>query len=236
MQAMCTADVTAIAEGSFARAAILTAKGRIQSIMDIVNRGTDLLLLCEPVLVEKTLTLLAKHAIMDEVEFTRIDQPSHRHWAAPDTIWAAPPILSAPPPDQIADPAAVEIRRIEAGMLRYGVDVSEEDFPFESLLASCIDYHKGCYLGQEPVFRVHQRGTAKRMMRGLAVEGDQAVAVGTQVSHPARDLAGTVTSATVSPDFGSIALAYLHQLAWTPGDQVTIDGRPAEIVELPFRA
>ena len=234
MQAMCTADVTKIGVGEFRRAAILTAKARVSSIVDIVNRGDDLLLVCEPNLSDKTLALLGKHAIMDDVEFSLSKGPLHRIWSDPAGVWVAPPIM-APPPGPGADAEAVEIRRIEAGLVAYGVDVSEDHFPFESQLVSCIDYDKGCYLGQEPVFRVHSRGTAQRMLRGLRIENDLPAEVGASVEHPSRSQAGIVTSAAISPDFGSIALAYLHRTVWNPGDRVTVGGAEAEIVELPFR-
>jgi hypothetical protein len=39
----------------------------------------------------------------------------------------------------------------------------------------------------------------------------------------------------VSAAFGPIALGFLHRQVWQPGGAVTVDGRPAEIVELPFR-
>ena len=46
---------------------------------------------------------------------------------------------------------------------------------------------------------------------------------------------GEVGSACVSPVHGPIALAVLRREA-TPGDSVEVgaDGRPAEVVELPF--
>jgi glycine cleavage system aminomethyltransferase T len=74
------------------------------------------------------------------------------------------------------------------------------------------------------------------MLRGLAVEGDGPCEVGAEVAHAARAKAGIVTSAAVSPDFGSIALAYLHRTVWEPGGEVTVSGRPARVVELPFGA
>jgi tRNA-modifying protein YgfZ len=140
----------------------------------------------------------------------------------------------ARPPGPAAAPEALEIRRIEAGMPRYGVDVDEGNFPFESLLIRHIDYDKGCYLGQEPVSRVHHQGNASKAMRGLRIQGPAPVDAGAVVSHPDRASAGTVTSAAVSPDFGSIALAYIHRSVFAPGTEVTVAGRPATIVDLPF--
>lgn len=230
---MCSANVLTLAPGAWIRATMLTIKGRVASVFEVIDRGDDLLLVCEPILGDKTVELLDKHAIMDDVAFGRADDlPLHRVWTDPSSVWTAPPVL-APPPGP-ADPAAAEVRRVEAGMPRYGIDVSENNFPFESLLARHVDYEKGCYIGQEPVSRVYFKGAASKTMRGLAVEGDTPVEVGAAVDHPNRAGAGAVTSAVLSPDFGSIALAYVHRTAWDPGAEVTVGGRPARLVELPF--
>jgi tRNA-modifying protein YgfZ len=233
LQGMCTADVAKLPVGGWCRASILNPKGRVISIVDVVKEGDHLLLLCEPVLADKTREILERHALMDEVELEPVALPLHRVWATPADVWAAPPIL-APCPAPAASDDEVEVRRIEGGLPRYGVDVSEDHFPFESPLARAIDYEKGCYVGQEPVYRVYSKGSANKTLRGLALEGDTPVAAGAKVAHPARENAGAVTSAAVSPDFGSIALAYLHRTVWEPGGQVTVDGRPARVVELPF--
>jgi len=233
LNGMCTVDVTKMAEGEWRRAVMLDVKGRVTSFFDVVHRADHLLLICEPGLRDRTVELLRKHAIMDEVDIAPAAAIVHRVWSDPAAVWTAPPVFAAPP-GPAASAAEIEVRRVEAGLPLYGVDVGEDHFPFESLLGSCIDYDKGCYLGQEPVYRVHTRGKPARQMRGLRVDGAEPVHVGAIVAHPARAEAGTVTSAVVSPDFGSIALAYLHRTVLDAGDQVTVGGRRATVVDLPF--
>lgn len=232
LQGMCTADIESLTPGSWTRASILSPKGRVVSVIEVACRDDHLLISCEPALADKTLAVLDKHAIMDDVAFERVAQPMHRIWDSPSAVWDAPPVF-APPPGPPAPPEAVELRRIEAGMPRYGVDVSEDNFPFESPLLRHIDYDKGCYLGQEPISRVHHRGGASKLLRGLRVDDQGAVEPGAPVLHDAREV-GAVTSAAVSPDFGSIALAYIHRSAFEPGTEVTVAGRRAVLVELPF--
>ncbi|MEM9488715.1 MAG: glycine cleavage T C-terminal barrel domain-containing protein [Myxococcota bacterium] len=233
LQGMCTADVTAVAEGGWTRAAMLNAKGRVTSVIDICNRGDHLHLLCEPDLADKTIELLQKYAIMDEVEFEPTAGPVHRRWPNPAAVWDAAPIFAAPP-GPAASPEEVEIRRIEAGLPSYGRDVSEDYFPFESPLIRHIDYDKGCYLGQEPVSRVHHRGNPNKALRGLRVSGADAPAAGAQVSHAERDKAGRITSSAVSPTLGAIALAYLHRSVYQPGAEVAVGDRSAVVYDLPF--
>ncbi len=233
LQGMCTANVETLAEGGWARASMLCAQGQVMSVFDIVMRADDLLLLTHPGLADTTRQLLDKHAIMDQVEFEIIEQPVHRVWAAPADVWGAPPILE-PCPEPVAAPEQVELRRIEAGVPLYGVDVGEKDFPFESRLREAIDYEKGCFIGQEPVSRVQHRGRANKDLLGLRVEGQGAVAPGATVTHPDRENAGTVRAAAESPNFGSIALATLHRSVAEPGTRVEVDGRAAVVSALPF--
>lgn len=234
LHGMCTANVEQLAQGAWARASMLNVKGRVVSIIDIVNRGDELLLICQPELIDKTQQLLDKHAIMDDVEIERTQLPVHRVWDSIDAVWTAPPVFAAP--ERVSSEAEIEVRRVEAGLPRYGVDVTEDHFPFESLLGNLIDYTKGCYIGQEPVFRVHSKGTANKTMRGLRLSGTALPATGAVVAHPDRANAGTVTSAVLSPRFGAIALAYIHRTVWEPGQQVSVAGQAAELVTLPFGA
>lgn len=236
LQGMCMGDVAKVPVGGWLRTATLNAKGRLVSIYDLWAGAEELLLLCQPGLAEATRALLERHAIADEVAFELAeDLAVHRIWDTPDAVWSAPPIF-APPPGVPASAEEVEVRRIEAGLPLYGVDVADDSFPFETPLARLIDYGKGCYLGQEPVARVKARGTPSRLLRGLRfTDGGGPVARGTPIHHPARPDAGHVTSSALSPAFGPIALGFLARQAWEPGGEVEVAGRPAIVVEPPFR-
>jgi folate-binding protein YgfZ len=233
LQGLTTANVEALAPGGHTWGAILNPKGRVLSMLRATRGADHVVIHCEPSLVDKTRALLDRYAVMDDVVFELLATPAHTEWTSPAQAWEAPIVLAAAP-GPVASEAEVEIARVEAGMLRYGVDVDEDAFPFETPISRFLDYGKGCYIGQEPVFRVHARGQAARALRGLRVRGDAAPAVGARVVHPARPDAGQVTSAVVSPRLGPIALAYLHRTAWDLGAEVEVDGVPATIVDLPF--
>ncbi|HEX8108046.1 MAG TPA: hypothetical protein VF516_09985 [Kofleriaceae bacterium] len=167
---------------------------------------------------------------MDDVVFEPLAGPAHQAWDDPAGVWAAPIIAGEAPgarPD--ADPE-VERLRIRGGFLRYGVDVDEDHFPFETPLGRFLDYGKGCYVGQEPVFRVHAQGNAARMLRGLTIEGSAPIAAGTALAAPAK---GTITSSIADGD-ATRALAYLHRSCWEPGGTVEVEGRRATVHELPW--
>jgi folate-binding protein YgfZ len=237
LQGICTVNVSALATGGHGWGAMLNPKGRVLTVIQATRGADDVVLHCEPSLTDKTLALLEKYAVMDDVAFERLEGPAHMIWPAPGepaaAAWDAPVVMAAAP-GAAAGEADVEAVRVAAGILRYGVDVDEDHFPFETPLGRFLDYGKGCYVGQEPVFRVYSQGNAARFLRGLVIDGDGPVAAGAPVAHAERANAGTVTSAAVSPKHGAIALAYLHRTVAAPGGEVTVAGRRAVVHEVPL--
>jgi len=229
LQGLTTVNVAAVADGGHAWGAILSPKGRVLSVIDIARDGARFVIACEPELAAPTRALLERYAVMDDVAFEPIAGAAHQVWDDPASVWHAPIVAGAGTlPD--SDPA-VERLRIRAGFLRYGADVDDGHFPFETPLAAFLDYSKGCYVGQEPVFRVHAQGNAARALRGLEVDGR--IAIGDAIRHPAKDNAGTVTSAIADGD-KTLALGYLHRTCWEPGGIVDIAGMRAIVHELPW--
>jgi len=231
LQGMFTNDVGGLAPGAWCRAAVLSVKGRVLAVADVLNEGDSFLMITEPVTGEKLQQVLEKHAIADDVELVRVERAVHRVWDSIEAVWTAPPVLAA---RAGSPPEAIEIRRVEAGLPRYGVDVSEDYFPFEANLERALSFDKGCYVGQEVVVRATTRGGAKKKLVGLKLGAGDPVAAGAAVSGPDKPDAGVVTSAVVSPCFGPIALAYLHHTLWTPGTRVQVAGREVEVCGLPF--
>jgi folate-binding protein YgfZ len=233
LHGLTTINLTGMADGGHDWGAILSPKGRVLSVIEVTREAERVLVHVEPALVTPTLELLERYAVMDDVVARVLELAAFQRWTDPASAWGAPMELGEPPGPVASDDEA-EVARVEAGHLRYGVDVDADCFPFETPLAGRLDYGKGCYVGQEPVFRVHAQGQSQRMLRGLRLEGEGPIARGTVVVHPGKPKAGAVTSSVVSPRLGPIALAMLHRTAWTPGDRVEVGGRAATVVELPF--
>jgi folate-binding protein YgfZ len=237
LQGLTTVNVETLADGAHGWGAILNPKGRVLSVIDVARIGDAYVVACEAALADKTRGLLERYAVMDDVVFESIVGPAHQIWDDPASVWSAP-IVTAEAAADAGDGLAlraetepeVERLRIRAGFLRYGADVDEDHFPFETPLVQFLDYGKGCYVGQEPVFRVHAQGNAARMLRGLVIEGAAPVATGTALVAPAK---GTVTSSVVDGEV-THALAYLHRTCWEPGSNVWVDGRKAQVFELPW--
>lgn len=123
---------------------------------------------------------------------------------------------------------AVEILRIEAGIPRFGHEIGPEVMPAEAgIVARAISFEKGCYIGQEPVARLHYRGRPNRLLRRLAL-GEPA-APGTPIASPDREL-GVLTSSCISPARGPLGLAVLRREA-EPGATVRVGETGTAVVE-----
>ena len=232
LQGLTTINVQTLADGAHAWGAILSPKGRVLTVINIAKLGAEFLLACEPSLAEKTRTLLERYAVMDDVVFEPITGPAHQTWDDPVSVWRAP--ITEGTGDVPDTDAGVERLRIRAGFMRYGVDVGEDNFPFETPLSQFLDYQKGCYVGQEPVFRVHAQGASAKVLRGFEVDGAAPLAAGANIRHEEKDNAGKVTSSIATAEGTTLALGYLHRTVWDVGGIVEIDGRKATVRELPW--
>jgi tRNA-modifying protein YgfZ len=128
---------------------------------------------------------------------------------------------------------AAEVRRVETGRPRYGVDIDDTVIPQEAgLNERAVSFEKGCYVGQETVARLHFRGKPNRHLRGLRLSGP--AAPGDPLRLGEKEV-GRLASVVESPRLGPIALALLRREA-QPGASVAVgDGDVrAEVVELPF--
>ena len=67
---------------------------------------------------------------------------------------------------------AYETVRIEAGVPRFGADITPENFPGESeiSLERAVSFGKGCYPGQETVARMHYRGSPNKKLYRFELE------------------------------------------------------------------
>ena len=134
----------------------------------------------------------------------------------------------------VADPAAIETARIEAGYPLFGVDMTEDTIPLEAgIEGRAISLSKGCYVGQEVIIRVLHRGQGRvaRKLIALRIEGVPP-SRGTKIRSGEREI-GFVTSAASSNRLGTVALGYVHRDFVEPGTRVEIDstgGRAAAVV------
>jgi folate-binding protein YgfZ len=139
------------------------------------------------------------------------------------------------------DAAVLEVVRIEGGVPRFGIDMSEENFPPEARIEErAISYTKGCYMGQETIARIKTYGHVNRLLAGLYPDTDRPVPTGTRIISAGdgnKDV-GYVTSSVHSPALGRvIALGYVHRSLDVPGTSVSLVMEPplsATVTLLPF--
>lgn len=134
---------------------------------------------------------------------------------------------------EAASEAAAEIVRVEAGRPRYAGELAGGPMPAEAgIVERAVAFDKGCYIGQEPVARLHYRGRPNRVLRGLTLSAPSEP--GAAIRLDGREL-GTIGTAVVSPALGPIALAIVRREA-EPGATVEVDGGiTAQVADLPFR-
>lgn len=131
--------------------------------------------------------------------------------------------------------ATLDTLRVEEGIPWHGIDVKEENLLHET--GQLVIYHspsKGCYLGQEVVARLEGRGgNVNKRLVGLKaaapIPADHDILAEEKV-------VGRVTSVGLSPQFGPIAMGYVHRSHADPGQHVRIGEIEAVTTSLPFRS
>jgi tRNA-modifying protein YgfZ len=203
LQRMVSNDVDALAVGDSCPALLLTAKARLIAPLVVWRRGEeDFLLLTEPELGDAVRTHLTRMRLRARCE---IEPEKHESalvfggaGIATDFPGAAEVLDAGLAPTLTED--ELELRRIEAGVPRWGRELDDRVLPAEAGLdATHISFTKGCYPGQEPIARLHHRGHVNRSLQ--VVELDD----GTDVER--------VTSSARRPDGTVVALAYARARA-----------------------
>lgn len=125
----------------------------------------------------------------------------------------------------------LELLRIEAGVPRYGVDMTEANVVLESVPADAVSFTKGCYIGQEIIARIHWRGHVAKQLAGLIFDDEHLPATGAQIkAADGRDI-GRITSAIVSPQLKrAVALAYVKYDYLAPDTEVRVSDETGERV------
>ena len=141
---------------------------------------------------------------------------------------------------------ALESLRVEAGIPRYGTELTDAVIPLEAELEHAIDFEKGCYIGQEIVARMKYRGHPNRLLRGIEIDGVSTsleypnIHQNTRVFSEGKEV-GWITSFTFAPTLEKpIALAYVRMAVTEAGSRVQIETAKGQVdgtvVRLPFSA
>lgn len=269
-----TNDAKKASESSAIEACVLSAKGKISAHLFLSSMSDAFLLDADPALREILPTRLERYLIADDVEIADItDQfalfhvlpgpstPSipgewrtlhaRRFTIAGWDVWVnsgdrerAQQELSSQFPLQTEEQA--EILRIESGVPRWGRELTEEIIPIEANLEErCVDYEKGCYIGQEVISRIKMSGQTNKRLCGLVARDGGAIAMGAQLCAPnGGKEAGWITSVTLSARLDrQIALGFVKRGFNSLGNVLqlilresvpTAEVASVEVVALPF--
>ena len=145
-------------------------------------------------------------------------------------------VMQAGQPSGISPTGPSDIRRIEAGILNYGIDMTLENNPYEVGLGRLVDLDKSAeFIGREALRRI-SKNPINRKLAGLEIEGGRLDLNMTR--WPVRG-GGHVTSAVYSPrlkkNIGYALISADRSSVGTMMEVETPDGvRPAKVVAMPF--
>jgi aminomethyltransferase len=149
-------------------------------------------------------------------------------------------IMEAGRPHEIRPTGPCDIRRIEAGILNCGADITLDDNLYQVGLDRLVDEAKAAdYIGREALARIRREGVTRRLV-GIEIAGDPL-----DLNHekwPVRagsEPVGRVTSAVWSPRLGkNIGYAMVPVAQGAPGGALTVEiggeERRATVVAMPF--
>jgi len=156
-----------------------------------------------------------------------------------DELWER--IMAAGKPYELRPTGPSDIRRIEAGILNWGADITLDNNVYEVGLERLVDEGKpGKYIGRDALRRIKAAGVTRKLV-GIEIAGDRIEFNATRwpVKSDGR-LVGHVTSAIHSPRLRKnigYAMVPVQRAALGSRLAVVLPGgeeRPATVVEKPF--
>lgn len=176
LQRMVSNDVLA---GASCEALLLTPKARVIAPLVVWRRADDdFLLLTEPDLGDAVRAFLVRMRFAAKCEIELEEHTSTvvfgGEGAIPNREYGreAVELLDTAIEPTVSD-EELERLRIEAGTPRFGRELDERVLPAEAGLdATHVSFTKGCYPGQEPIARLHNRGKVNRRLRVLDLDGE----------------------------------------------------------------
>lgn len=249
LQGLLTADVGELTPGRATPAALLTVKGKIISEVWVLAVAEDEPWLAIPAeLGEAVIAKLDGHIIMDDVELEPLDDHECAivwrddggvpELALPEGVLAfeaahplpgkllvGPAQALASLPGEPADAERFTAARIHHARPAWGHELMADRFPPEVGFVDAVSYDKGCYLGQEPLSRIHNRGQVNRVMVRVELSAVPSESGPIEL----EDLRGTLTSWV-----GTSGLAIVKRTQVKPGTKLRAGELEVTIVSGPL--
>lgn len=232
LQSLVSADLDPVADGDVVDSLLLTPKGKLDAVFRLARVGDEAWLDCDAGFGAQLAASLDRFRIRVKAEV----EDRSEGWGmvaardggsvvVPDGCVAFPngdvigPVVALEPiAGRGLDADAYERWRIEAGVPKLGVDVTEKTIPQEAFLErSAVSFTKGCFLGQELVCRIDTRGHVNKYLRRLDVIGNDRPEVGAEI-RAGDAVVGTVTSVTPADGGPVVALGYVRREVELPAE------------------
>lgn len=257
LQGQLSNQLEGIESGESRYAFVLTLKGRILADVYLLARENELWLDVPAGQVAALLDRFERYIIMEDVEIEHqadlrvVAAQGPRASEMPDGGWPADRLGTGGRQWLVTDDAldsqlarlaerALELgggavdeqawaeAHVLVGRPRFGVDFGDWTYPQESgLNPLAVSFNKGCYIGQETVVMLQNRGKAPKVLWRWAIEGTQAPAAKSPILSD-ESVVGEVTSA-IALEQGVLALGFLkrgHESNTSEG--FTIAGQAAQ--------
>jgi folate-binding protein YgfZ len=221
---------------------ITTAKGKIEADVFISRHGTGAFLIDGPEELRMALQLrLDRYLIADNAALDDVSEDFHlfhvlgtepvapepgtcrqaNRFGLPGWDLLLPATLLHRPEGPELDPETLEALRVAHGLPRWPNELEGDVLPQEAGLEDrCLDFHKGCYIGQEVISRIKSAGRVNRLLRALVADPGANPAPGAPLFLEDREV-GRITSVVKNADLDRMtALAYVKRDASAPGTRL----------------
>jgi folate-binding protein YgfZ len=207
-------------------ACLLNAKGKLCALLLVWSDAGSLFVECDSLLADAVQMRLERYIIADDVTISPVDpQPVRYHVFGAEPSGDALPVNrigipgydTATVPQGIAEaaPELLERIRIIHGIPIWGRELNEDTLPQEARLEeTAVDFHKGCYVGQETVSRLKSVGRVNKRIHGFLGTLSRPLPSRLLLHPPGQPdiAAGHLTSAVAHFDIAqTVALGYLNR-------------------------
>lgn len=257
LQGLLTADVADLVPGSASPATLLTVKGKIVSEVWVLAVDDDERWLALPEAVSAdVIAKLDGHIIMDDVQLELLpEQACAIVWSDGGRLRASelgslpagvrvfeathplPGVLLVGPEAELrsiaigepVDAEAFTAARIAHARPAWGFEITPDHFPPEVGFVDAVSYDKGCYLGQEPLSRIHNRGHVNSVMVRVRLSKPIASALPIELTVADARPAGQLTSLA-----GLDGLAIVRRKVAQPGTKLDAGEVELEVLTAPL--
>lgn len=183
-----TNDVSADLSNRTVSACVCSVKGKVEALVRVTAEEDALIVDGELSQRDFLLERLDRYLIADDCEWVDITgqrklvhclesrpggRTSNRFLLPGSDIWLAAD--EQPSLDETGSMSPTQLQQIEILSMvpRSGWEITGEEFPAElGLDRTAVDFHKGCYLGQEVISRIQSVGRVKRSLVLIAAENE----------------------------------------------------------------